>query len=213
MHASIRREHARICVLFLAAMLVSTLYLPAANAATQAEIVAQAQAAYTSGQNLNGVISQAINSALSSGISLPDIAPALAETLMQAGIQNGADGVALAGQVASAMLYALTAIGTDTATTLRTISEMVEGIRAASDRNGLNADAVRSQIDTVLIAAASSGELGVQLVRVVDAAYAQTHAETYTAPPGPRAQGPPSAPASVGANVANAFNPTASATK
>jgi hypothetical protein len=178
--------------------------------------VAQATKDFAAGQSLQDVMAHALSSAAGSDVAFDNLAAALAESLMQAGIKNGADGVVLAGQIASAMLYALNANGADTATTLRTISQMVEGIRAAADRNGLKEkeDLVRSEIDKVLIAAASSGELGEQLVKVVDAAYAEKHAETYTAPPAPKVQPPPPpAPSPIAANVSNAFDPTASKTK
>ena len=187
-----------VLVFFFAVILSCSLFATTANANAQADIVAQATKDFAVGQSLQDVMAHALASAAGSGVAFDNLAATLAESLMQAGIKNGADGVVLAGQIASAMLYALTASGADTATTLRTISQMVEGIRAAADRNGLNADAVRSQIDTALIAAASSSELGQQLVQVVDAAYTQK---------------PPTPPPSVASNVSNAFDPTASTTK
>jgi len=198
-----------VLAFFFAVILSCSLFATAANAEPQADIVAQATADYAAGQSLQDVITHALASATAAGVALENLAPALAETLMEAGIKNGADGVVLAGQVAEAMLCALTGSGTDTANTLRAISQMVEGIRAAADRHGLNAELVRGEINKDLSASACAGELGVQLAQVVDAAYLQAHAETYTAPPVARAN-PLVAPASVGSNVANAFSPTAS---
>jgi len=205
---------AAVLAFFFAVILSCSLFATAANAEPQADILAQATADYAAGQSPQDVICHALASATASGVALDNLAPALAESLMEAGIKNGADGVLLAGQVASGMLCCtLTASGNDTATTLRTISQMVEGIRAAADRHGLNADSVHSQIDTDLSASACVGELGVQLVQVVNAAYLQAHAETYTAPAPPVVRANPLvAPASVGSNVANAFTPTASNT-
>ncbi len=203
---------AAVLAFFCAVILSCSLFATAANADAQADIVAQATKDYAAGQSLQDVISKALSSAAASDVAPDNLAAALAESLLQAGIKNGADGVALAGQIASTMLCALTAGGTDTVTTLRTISQMVEGIRAAADRNGLNADAVRSQIDTDLIASACAGELGEQLAQVLDAVYKKKHAETYTAPPAPTVT-PPSPPSNVASNVTNTFDPTASTTK
>jgi len=199
---------AAVLALFFAVILSCALFATAANADTQGDIVAQATKDFAAGQSLQDVMAHALSSAAGSDVAPENLAAALAGSLMQAGITNGADGVVLAGQIISAMLSALAAGGADTDTKLRTLAQMVEGIRPVSDSNGLNADAVHSQI----IAAASSGDLGEQYAQVVNDAWTG-RADTYTTLPAPKVQPPPPAPSPIAANVSNAFDPTASKTK
>jgi hypothetical protein len=180
------KQHAGIRV-FLAASLLSWALLtcaasaaPAPAATTQRDIIAGAKAAYALGQSLNAVIAQALKAASAAGVYVPDMVPGLAETLMQTGIDQKRDGVALSGQIASATYSALAAQDADNATILRTMSQTVEGIRAAADRNKLDTAAVLAQINSSL--ASVGGTLSTQPSQVVNQAYSQAHAETYTAP-------------------------------
>lgn len=190
---------AALPMLFLAVVLSCFLFSNPVSAATQAEIVAQATAEYAAGRSIQDVVAHALAAAAASDIAFDSLAPALAESLMQAGIQSEAEGISLSGQITSAMLSALMAQGADNPTVLRTVSQMVEGIRAASDRAGLNADAVRAQIGSVLSAVGGTGEFGTQLVQVLNAAYSEAHAETYTTPP---RQSPPPVPGQTSSQTA-----------
>ncbi|MDR3568431.1 MAG: hypothetical protein P4L43_10425 [Syntrophobacteraceae bacterium] len=188
---------------------------PAPGPTAQNDIIAAAKAAYVSGQSLDAVIAQALKSAAAAGVYVPDMAPALAETLMETGIAQKQDGAALACQISTAMYAALAARGSDNATIFRTMAQTVEGIRAAADRNKLDAVAMQASINACL--ASVGGDLSTQLAQVVNQAYSQTHAETYTAPGTNGGAGlngggsPPSAPGANGIGASGgAFSLSAS---
>ncbi|MCE5334595.1 MAG: hypothetical protein LLG06_08370 [Desulfobacteraceae bacterium] len=196
-------------IALLCFLIIGSFISTSAIAETESDIVARADAEFSSGKSVLEVISSALSSAEAVGIPSERIAQALADALMDAGIRNGADGSILAGQIASGMLLAVTAAGADTNTTLRTVSETVLGIRAASESNGLDAATVESQVLSALSSNATTAELGTQLANVAAAALAQTRAETYTPPATPQASVPP-APSTIPSDVQNAYDPTAS---
>jgi hypothetical protein len=194
-------------VLLPAIALFSALLTNSAEAATIQDIAAQAKTAYTSGQALEAVVSEAFGAAAKSDILAYDLAPAVSETLVQATIDAKKDPIAVSGKLGCAMLGYLKESGADDATILRTVPPMVAGVRAACDRNGVDSSIVQNQIETQL--KTCGGELVAQLLQMVAQAYTEPHAETYTqAAPAPT---PPAAPAaSSGTSVAGAFTPTAS---
>lgn len=197
------REKCKVMVMSL--MVFSFALFLLANsvyADSQEDIVAQAVAAVAAAPPnnipLGSIISNAFNEAAASGIPFEDMSAALAEALMDAAMQRGTPGMTAVYQISGSVLGALTAAGTDEATALRTISGMVQGIRAAADRTDLDSDAVRNGIISFLTAAPGGGELATQLAQVVDAAYSQPHAETYTNPPTPPvAKTPPPPPSTM----------------
>jgi hypothetical protein len=194
-------------MLFFAVILLSTLFTSAVLAAPKDDIVAQARSSLLAGRPLELCIAQALALASKSDIAPPDLAAELAESLMQGGIGVKMDGVALADNIVTDMVKALKDSGADDNTILRTIPPMVQGIRAAADRNKLDVMVVQKKIEDAL--GTSGGNLTAQLVQMAQAAYGEQHAETYT-PATPGATPPPAPAPSAGGGVSGAYDSTAS---
>jgi hypothetical protein len=186
-----------------------TSYLPAngAFAATLGEILDQARTKVLAGQDLPQVISQSVAAAQESGIVLDALAAPLVETLLEAGIDKGGNGVALAGDIASGLFLAIKDAGVDDPTLFRSVSQAIQGLRAGAARRGLDASQVRAEIQSSLEGAASTTEMAQQMGRIVESTYEEAYAATYT-PPAPS---PPAAPPSPPGVIGNAYDPTASA--
>lgn len=170
--------------LCLSFMLWNSTLPQCASAASQPEILDQAHKDYVSGQSLIEVIGHALETARASEITPENLAASLAETLMRDGLAMKREGPDLAHDISVAFLKSCIATNLDIPTTLRTIAQMIKGIRTASAASGLDQNLIRTGIERGLLESAGTQELGDQLVRVVDSAFQEDVAETYTVPGG-----------------------------
>ena len=176
-----------------------------------AAIVTEATKNLSSGEPVQQVVAQAMQSAANSGITPQEVILALSQSLMQAGIANGANGTSLAGEITSATLVVLTATGADSTTVIQTISLMAQGIGTGAGNSGLDTTPVLNQVQGVVLAQGgdNSAQLGQVIANIISTGnVASTYTPPAPAPPPPTPPPPP--PSNVPQNVSDSFTPAAS---
>jgi hypothetical protein len=184
-------------------------------AATNVEIIAQANETYRTGKYLDQALKKALEVAQESDIAFEAIAAPLAESLMRTGLEMGQDGVMLAGEICGSIDRNLVSMGVDRAERLRTISQAILGIRASAADKNLNATRVRNQIEIAWTSGAQTKDEADEMMRVIAGTFERPLAEVYTPPaeaftppPVTTAPAPPPAPP---ADITDAYDATASA--
>ena len=179
--------------------------------ATKAEIVYEAKNKYTSASySVSQIINDAFDSAEASGIAPADIFAALSQILMETSGELGRSASANINSIISSMHQALQRVTEDEAELSESFSQSIQGIRAAASRMGLDLNAVRSSIESSIRDLLLTEQQKQELIGVVALAYQQTHAANYIPSPLEVAPEPPTGPPS---EIADAYDPTASATR
>jgi hypothetical protein len=183
-----------------------------AHGATEAEIVYEAKNKYTSASySVSQIINDAFDSAEASGIAPADISAALSQILMETSGELGGSATVYINSIISSMLKALSRVAEDETELTKSFSQSIQGIRAAASRMGLDLNAVRSSIENSIKDLPLTDQQQEQkLIGVVALAYQQTHAANYIPSPLEVAPAPPTGPPS---EIADAYDPTASATR
>jgi hypothetical protein len=182
-----------------------------AHGATKAEIVYEAKNKYTSAAySMSQIVNDAFDSAEASGIAPADISAALSQILMETSSELGGSATVYINSIISSTHQALQRVTEDEAELSESFSQCIQGIRAAAFRMGLDLNAVRSSIESSIRNLPLTEQQKQELIGVVALAYQQTHAANYIPSPlevaPARPEGPPS-------EIADAYDPTASATR
>jgi hypothetical protein len=184
----------------MAAMLAMVLAtVPAQAATTPDDIYKAAMQGFNDGKNVNELVSEAFATAKAEGIPYYQIMAGLSETLVELGVRKGQDPLAAVDEVSAAIINKICEYGLNRAETMRAVSQMILGIRAASLRHGLDQEVVKGRIDTALNGATCSLQFA---EAVIDPSFQEAVLATYTAPDmffG--TQAPPGAP------VVNSYDP------
>ena len=182
-----------------------------AHGATEAEIVYEAKNKYTSAAySMSQIVNDAFDSAEASGIAPADISAALSQILMETSSELGESASVYIHSVTSNMLQALLRVTKDEAELSQSFSQSIQGIRAAASRMGLTLNTVRSSIENSIKDLPLTEQQQQKLIGIVALAYQQTHAANYIPSPLEVAPEPPTGPPS---EIADAYDPTASATR
>jgi len=182
-----------------------------AHGATEAEIVYEAKNKYTSYlYSMSQIVNDAFDSAETSGIAPADISAALSQVLMETSGELGGSASVYIDSITSNMLQVLQRVTEDEAELSQSFSQSIQGIRASASRMGLTLSAVRSSIENSIKALPLTEQQQQKLIGVVALAYQQTHTANYIPSPLEVAPEPPTGPPS---EIADAYDPTASATR
>jgi len=165
--------------LCLALALALCLVPALSQAVTQGQTLALAKQNLTDGMPVDQIVGQALSGWSEGGLAPVDVIAPLAESLLENGIAAGKDGVRYAGAIVCAVLDWSIANNLPMADMARNVSQAVLGIRASLNRHGdLDPEKIKEEIK-------NCPAMDDVMRRVVDAAYDEVVAATYTplAPP------------------------------
>ena len=172
-------SYIKVFVVMAAMLALALATVPAQAATTPDDIYKMTMKGFNEGKNFNELVSEAFATAKAEGIPYYQIMAGLARGLWWSWESGGArtrwrpyD------EVSAAIINKVCEYGLNRAETMRAVSQMILGMRAASLRHGLDQEVVKGRVNAALNGAACSLQFA---EAVIDPSFQEAVLATYTA--------------------------------
>jgi hypothetical protein len=152
---------------------------PSQAAKTTNDISMAVMEGYQGGKNIDELVAEAFATAKAEGIPYYQMIAAVSETLVEMETRSGKDPMQVLDDVSAAIINKVCEYGLDRAETMRVMSQMILGVRAASMRHNVDQNLVKARVNNAMNGASCALQYA---MAVVDPSFQEEVLYTYTAP-------------------------------